>query len=337
MRPYLLGVAVVAVIALAIAGAWYLSASAEAGEPVSVGVLRAETTALFYIADERGYFAENGLNVTMREYPNLLAAIEDMKNGTLDIAQSSEYPIITEALAGEPVSVVGCVDIFQSAYLASRTDRGIRNASDLAGKRIGVLRGSTTEFYLGRFLNLNGVAVQEVTVVDMPWDRTVEELANGSVDAIVIRRQAEVAPVKERFSDGVVVWPLQNDQPSYLVASCRNDWIAAHPGTVEGVLRALARAEDFAIENPGEAKAIVGQRTGLSRAYLDDIWPLHRFGLTLDRSLLTAMNDEARWAIENNLTNATAVPDFTQYIDPAPLASVDPGAVKILGIGGRTP
>jgi hypothetical protein len=36
--------------------------------------------------------------------------------------------------------------------------------------------------------------------------------------------------------------------------------------------------------------------------------------LLLDQSLILAMEDEARWMIANNLTDATTIPDFRKYI-----------------------
>jgi len=255
--------------------------------------------------------------------------IEDMEKGTLDVAQSSEYPIVVEAYNNENISVIGCIDKFQSAYLAGRKDRGIENISDLKGKKIGVPCGTTTEFYLGRFLNRHGIAVQDVTIVDIPWDRTVGELANGSVDAIMIRRQSDITPVKERFGGDVVLWPAQSDQPAYLVMSCKNDWIASHPETIERLLQSLAQAEHYALDHPDEAKAIVQHRTNLSKDSLDDIWPQHQFMLTLERSLLIAMNDEALWMIENNLTPEKTPPDLRAYISTQCLLAVKPDAVNI--------
>ena len=37
------------------------------------------------------------------------------------------------------------------------------------------------------------------------------------------------------------------------------------------------------------------------------------------------MDDEARWMIANNLTNATAPPEFREYVDTTALAKVRPG------------
>jgi NitT/TauT family transport system substrate-binding protein len=53
--------------------------------------------------------------------------------------------------------------------------------------------------------------------------------------------------------------------------------------------------------------------------------------VTLDQSLILAMEDEARWMIANNLTNATEVPDFRNYIYEEGLRAVRPGSVNIIG------
>ena len=51
---------------------------------------------------------------------------------------------------------------------------------------------------------------------------------------------------------------------------------------------------------------------------------------SLDQSLITAMEDEARWMIKNNLTTEKQVPDFLNYIYVDGLKAVKPGAVNII-------
>ena len=52
----------------------------------------------------------------------------------------------------------------------------------------------------------------------------------------------------------------------------------------------------------------------ISDAYADKVWSQNQFSLSLDQSLLLAMQDEAQWLISNNLTNATVVPNFIDYM-----------------------
>jgi NitT/TauT family transport system substrate-binding protein len=60
-------------------------------------------------------------------------------------------------------------------------------------------------------------------------------------------------------------------------------------------------------------------------------WSENEFSLSLDQSLILAMKDEAQWLISNNLTNATAIPSFINYVYADGLKSVKPGAVNIIG------
>ncbi len=60
-------------------------------------------------------------------------------------------------------------------------------------------------------------------------------------------------------------------------------------------------------------------------------WSENQFSLSLDQSLLLAMQDEAQWLISNHLTNATKVPDFINYVYEDGLKTEKPSAVNIIG------
>ncbi len=156
----------------------------------------------------------------------------------------------------------------------------------------------------------------------MPQHR--EAVVNGTVDAIVTSPR-EVAPVTARLGGNATVFSAQSDQPTYILLVSDRAWLAAHPRETERLLRALAMADEYILANPADAQAIAGRRANLSEETMAAVWPNHRFGLSLDRSLLTAMDDEARWAIANNLTNATTGPNFREYVDTTALAQGRPG------------
>jgi NitT/TauT family transport system substrate-binding protein len=52
--------------------------------------------------------------------------------------------------------------------------------------------------------------------------------------------------------------------------------------------------------------------------------------LTLPQALLLAMEDQARWMIENKLTSQTAIPNYFDYIYLDGLKAVKPEAVTII-------
>ena len=74
----------------------------------------------------------------------------------------------------------------------------------------------------------------------------------------------------------MAIWPAQNNQAAYGVMACRNDWIDSHPEAINRLLKSLAQAEEYSINHPAEAKAIVQKRLNHDDAYMATVWPNHR-------------------------------------------------------------
>ena len=208
-------------------------------------------------------------------------------------------------------------------------DHGIANISDLRGKKIGVAKGTITEFNLGRFLILHGMNLSDVTVVDVQPGQFENALTSGTIDALICW-QPYSGEITRKMDDRVIAWPAQSGQPLYGVLVARNDWVARNPATTVIVLKSLDQAAGYTVYHPDEARAIVQKRLNLSDEYMDSAWPGNHFSLSLDQSLILAMEDEGRWMIANNLTNATAVPDFGKFMYPDALEAVRPGSVNVI-------
>ena len=56
--------------------------------------------------------------------------------------------------------------------------------------------------------------------------------------------------------------------------------------------------------------------------------------MSLDQSLILALEDESRWAIKRGLVREMNIPNYLDFIYLDGLTSVKPEAVRILGKGG---
>ena len=81
----------------------------------------------------------------------------------------------------------------------------------------------------------------------------------------LLSRTADLA--KDGLGNNAVVWSIQSNQPLYAQAIATNEWITNHPELVNRFLKSLLQAEDFIINHPAEAKAIVKNQLNLSDAY----------------------------------------------------------------------
>ena len=255
-----------------------------------------------------------------------------MEEGKVDFVQSPEYPIVREVFDNKDIRVIATIGNADLMNLIGRSDHGIENVSDLMGKRIGVGKGTIREFYLGRYLNLNGIDIQDVTVVNLSLQDTVDAIANGTIDAAVVPDRVWYNRVMAKLGSNGVAFPIQKGQPVFSELVCRSDYLANHAQTVTKLLTALYQAETYIINHPAEAQAIVEKRLNLTSA--DVGWSSYRFSLSLELPLLAAMRDEAQWMINNKLTDQTQVPDFANYIYTDALRSIKPNSVTINEYGG---
>jgi NitT/TauT family transport system substrate-binding protein len=171
--------------------------------------------------------------------------------------------------------------------------------------------------------------LQNVTVVNIDPSEFVDAIASGKVDAVVCA-QPFAGEITEKLDNEVVEWSVQSSQPAYGVFVARNDWIAANSDLVVRFLKSINMAEQYTTTNPAGAKDIVQKQLNLSDPYLSSEWSENQFSLSLDQSLVLSMEDEARWMIANNMTNATTIPDFGKYIYTNGLENVSPDSVNII-------
>jgi ABC-type nitrate/sulfonate/bicarbonate transport system substrate-binding protein len=299
-------------------------------ESVSIGVIPLELNSLIYVANDQNYFAANGLNVTFKSYDSGFNAMKGMLNGEVNVAFASEFVVAEEASANESFYTFGSIAKYDIYNVVARTDKGISNVSDLAGKTVGVAFGSIAQFYLGSFLQINNIDPNEVSVVNVPNGQSVNALANGTIDAVVTY-QPLINQIESRIGNNIVIWPAQADQLGYFNAVCTTSWATAHLESIVRFLKVLVQAENFILNHQNQAIATVTKALNYSSTYLPTVWSNYRFSVTLDQSQISAMQDEAQWLISNNLTNATAIPNFSDYMYVDGLKSVDPGAVNIIG------
>ena len=297
-------------------------------ETITIAVPPLEQNTLLYVADQKRFFARNGLNIVMKDYDSGVTALEGMLKREADIAEAAEFPVVRALFQKEKILVIACNDKFENDYIVGRKDLGITKISDFKGKRIGVAFKTINEFYLGRLLALNGMDIRDVTLVDLTPAQYVKAIAGGEVDAI-IAWQPYVHRIQREIKE-VVAWPAQSSQAAYGVLVCGSEWIRQHTDTVRRFLKSLQEAENHLVRHPDEAKEIVRKRLNYDDSYIANVWSQHQFVLSLDQTLIVAMKDEAQWMIDNNLANGEQIPDFLNYIYEDGLKAVKPEAVNIL-------
>lgn len=292
-------------------------------------IAAAQTATLVWIAQERGFFREQGLAVEIRTFQSGLRAADAVIHGHADLSTTADSAFVSRSFDRSDLRVLAAISTSEISRLIARGDRSIKSAGDLAGKRIGVTMGSMGEYFLSRYMTFNGVPSDSATLIDLTPEEIVDHLAKGEIDAGLtwepFVRNAELA-----LKGNVLTLPEQFDQIFYFLLVCTQGWLDANPGAARAVLTALIQAENYALEHAPEAKELVRKLFGMSPEYGDYLWPLQNLQVSLPQGLLFVLEQQAKWRIRRKLTGADSVPNYLDYIATEPLRELRESSVGIV-------
>jgi ABC-type nitrate/sulfonate/bicarbonate transport system substrate-binding protein len=298
-------------------------------EKLKIAIYPDTVSALIYIARDQGFFKSHGLDVSFEDYQTGVLAVNGLTAGKADAATATEFVLAIQGFKRRDLRAIAAISFSDTMEVVARRDRGIKNPEDLRGKTIGVPKTTIAAFFLNNFLFLEGILPGEVRTIDLKPADLVTALSEGKIDG------AGCFPpfsdtMKKNLAGNAVSWPIQGDQEYHLIVMIRDELIKTRPRAVEGFLKGVVEAETFLKKDEDKAQAIVERTLGLGHESVVMTWSKTRFRVGLDQSLLTLLEDEARWAIRNRLVDSTKVPNYFSFVYLEGLKKVKPEAMGVI-------
>ena len=298
-------------------------------EPLTIATGPPDLSALTLIADENGYFEKYGLDATLIPTHTGSDAVKMLLAGDADLAYAAEYVGVRNSFNSPNLRIIASTMKADINSIIVRNDRGISVPEDLNGKTIALYKGTTLDYFFGKFLATNGIEPSEITLVYLQPEEIVESIISGDVDAVVIW-QPYVFQIEQQLAGNSNTWSVQGGQHYYRVTFTREDIISDRPEVFRQYLRAIDDAETFLYSHEPEAKEIVRKYVNTTDEYLNMTWGANWFVLSLDQGLIPAMEDEARWMVEQNMTGGKTPPSYLDMIYQDPMREVKPSAVTVI-------
>jgi NitT/TauT family transport system substrate-binding protein len=202
----------------------------------------------FYLAQQEGYFADAGLEVTIEHSTNLLPLVAD---GQAEFGVADATDVMIARTSGVPVKYISTLYERFPVALIGPPEAVPAVPSELAGLRIGTPGqfGSSWHALLA-LLDADGLTANHVTIREYPQFNQVEGLLNGDVDLITGFRNNEPLQLEAR---GMEVELLTIDSiaplpgPGVIVGE---ELLTEDRELVSAFVSAVARAQAAVIEDP---------------------------------------------------------------------------------------
>ncbi|MHB1295409.1 MAG: ABC transporter substrate-binding protein [Anaerolineae bacterium] len=251
-RTWFLLLIVLAIVLTGCEGGALLGAREAREVTIAMGFIPNVQFTPVYVAIERGYFADEGLEVTL-DYGTETDSLQRAGAGEVPFVIGSGDQVILARDKGLPVRYVANWYRRFPVCVVSLADSGISTPQDLVGKTVGTpqLAGAS---YIGwlAFLDEAGIAPEDVNLQVIGYTQ-VASLIEGRVDAVISYALNEPVQLGE---SGYDINVLYLDAYTHLVSNgliTNEDTIRDDPELVRGVTRAFLRGLQDTLDDPDAA------------------------------------------------------------------------------------
>ncbi|QIB70106.1 ABC transporter substrate-binding protein [Aminipila butyrica] len=214
----------------------------------------------YYVAQEKGYYAEEGIDIEILPGGPDIVPEQQVANGAADIGIGwVGGSLLPHQDQGFPLVEIAQIAQKSGLYLVSEKEKGIESPEDLAGKKIGVWFGGW-EYEILALLNKYGIdSDQGVELTKQGY--TMDQLYQGQIDVATAMSYNEYMSILESgiSEDDLNVIDM-NDEGVAMLEDClfaNQDWLKENKESAVRFLRATLKGWQYAVEHPEEATDIV--------------------------------------------------------------------------------
>lgn len=280
-----------------------------------------------WMAFEKGFYKEAGLDVTYRLFPSGTTAFQAFQNGQGDIVMTGDLPSVQYFFrVNGDYRTIAAIERDSKGYVAV-AGADVRTPQDLAGKTIATRVGSTGSWFISEYLTKNHVDQKAVKVINLDTQVLPAALCGGQIAAFFIwqpvgSRTLEICPDKAHYLSDATGYVQ-----GYLVAGARPQWLATPQGRDIATrwLRATIKGRDVAEKDFKDVAAYAAAKLGLSEKATKDQWDTNTRPMALDNVYYSDFCSLSRWAQGEKQTESQI--DFSKLTWPDGLKAIDPKLV----------
>jgi NitT/TauT family transport system substrate-binding protein len=287
-------------------------------------------SALIFIAEEKGYFAEEGLEIEYIGFPTGKLALDALIGGGSDIATTADVPIALAGLADQDISAIATIEYStDNIQVITRKDSGIATEKDLKGKSLATTSGGGPLFFTHKFLERHDIAITDVNLVFLNPSDMVTALIRKDIDAFIVFEPSPFFARQEIGPDNLMIFSPDDLYGETWNIVVMKDFERNDPEAVKSFLKALIKAELFFREHNEESLSIISAYSDTELHIVREMMKRQIVGVVLNELLMDSLNDEASWAMEQEFTASTEAPDYGLIVNAAFLQELKPDSVSI--------
>lgn len=239
-------------------------------ERVRIGYIPFNADLPFFVAMEKGFFKEEGVEVEATRFSNSGLAFKGMIAGRIDMMAGSAFSIFFKKAPAQPgkfklLLPFAETDASTMSYVLARKGLKIDSLDKLRGKRVGTYTGATQILYLELFLKKIGLnPKRDVKLLQVPSSFQIQALEAKQIDVLFTVDPYGTIALDKGSGKILVKNPRSNYlmKPFWVGASAMDaEYAKNNPAAVKKIYRAMTKAIDYINENKDDSKKLLSKFT----------------------------------------------------------------------------
>ncbi len=211
--------------------------------------------AIFFLGIDRGYYADEGIDLVVKQGNGSSNAVRLVANKDSDFAYGSSATMMNLAAQGAPVISVAVIDAQGTEAILVRPDAGVKDIKDLEGKKIMTTAGAGVNTFFPVVAKNAGLDMSKIELVNVAEGALVSSYLQNLAPAILGGIDDKPAEIVANGGQEPVIFPYSDYgvyQPGYSIVA-RKDMVAENPDLVGRFVRATLKATQAAKDDPDAA------------------------------------------------------------------------------------
>lgn len=200
---------------------------------------------------------KQGYNVTWVLSQGSNKANEGLRSKALDFGSTGGSPALLARANGTPIKTVDVYAKGEWTALVVAKNSPINSVADLKGKKVAVTKGTDPYFFLLQSLATAGLSPADIEIVNLQHADGKTALERGDVDAWSGLDPFMAETIQQQGSRIIYRNP---DFNSGGVLNVREDFVSAHPDSVQSVVNTYEEARKWATKHPAELAALLASQ-----------------------------------------------------------------------------
>lgn len=242
---------------------------------VNMGLMPYFDYAPWAVAEEKGFFEEEGLTLNSTMFPVEGNVAPALINGSIDIGAFSDTPSITLASQFDDLRMVSFHNVFKGFAIMSRDEEEIKTYEELLnelgdsqeaanvigeqlkGKSVVTTSGATFYMVLQQALENAGLSLDDIEIIDIEPDAGVSAFISGTGDFYL-----GGLPQREKLEEEGFIPLISGEEigPGAVILAglaSTKEYLDSNPEIIEKVENVWFKAMEYIVDNPEDAYGIM--------------------------------------------------------------------------------